>query len=120
MCLIVAAIAAAVGWITLAGTVVWYRVVVVPELFIGDSVLPFVVIVTLGAVSFLGVLVGAMRRTQGKADGLVVMIIASFALVVIIFSDLTRVGVLIIPGFMLSTLAAALPPTKPWERQQSQ
>ena len=120
MCLIVAAIAAVIGWITLAATVVWYRVVVVPELFIGDSVLPFVAVVTLGAVSFLGVLVGALRRTQGRADGLVVMVIAAFALVVIIFSDLTRVGVLIIPGFLISTLAAALPADRPWERQESQ
>lgn len=120
MCLIVAAIAAAVGWITLAATVVWYRVVIVPELFIGDSVAPFVAIVAVGAVSFLGVLVGAMRRTQGRADGLAVMITASFALVVIIFSDLTRVGVLIIPGFLISTLAAAMPANRPWERQQSQ
>ena len=116
MCLIVAAIAAAVGWITLAATAIWYRVVVVPELYVGDSVLPFVAVVTLGAVAFLAVLVGAMRRTQGKADGLAVMIIGSFALVVIIFSSLTTTGVLIIPGFLLSTLAATLPPTRPWAK----
>lgn len=119
MCLIVAAIAAAVGWITLAATVIWYRVVVVPELYIGDSVLPFVAIVTIGALAFLGVLVGALRRTQGRADGLAIMIIASFALVVIIFSDLTRVGVLIIPGFLISTLAAALPADRPWAKEDA-
>ena len=116
MCLIVAAIAAAVGWITLAATVIWYRVVVVPELYVGDSVLPFVAVVTLGAVAFLAVLVGALRRTQGKADGLAIMIIGSFALVIIIFSSLTTTGVLIIPGFLISTLAAALPADRPWQR----
>ncbi len=116
MCLIVAAIAAAVGWITLAATVIWYRVVVVPELYVGDSVLPFVAVVTLGAVAFLAVLVGALRRTQGKADGLANMIIGSFALVIIIFSSLTTTGVLIIPGFLISTLAAALPADRPWQR----
>ncbi len=116
MCLIVAAIAAAIGWITLAATVIWYRVVVVPELYVGDSVLPFVAVVTLGAVAFLAVLVGALRRTQGKADGLAIMIIGLFALVVIIFSSLTTTGVLIIPGFLISTLAAALPADRPWQR----
>ena len=116
MCLIVAAIAAAIGWITLAATVIWYRVVVVPELYVDDSVLPFVAVATTGAVAFLAVLVGALRRTQGKADGLAVMIIGSFALVIIIFSSLTTTGVLIIPGFLISTLAAALPADRPWQR----
>ncbi len=116
MCLIAAAIAAGVGWITLGATAIWYRIIVVPELYIGDSVLPFVVVVTVGAVSFLAVLVGALRRTQGRADGLPTMIIASFALVTIIFSSLTTTGVLIIPGFVLSTLAAALPADRPWQK----
>ena len=120
MCLITAAIAAGVGWITLATTAIWYRVIVVPELYVGDSVLPFVAVATIGAVSFLAVLVGALRRTQGKADGLPTMIIASFALVAIIFSSLTTTGVLIIPGFLISTLAAALPADRPWQREQVQ
>lgn len=117
MCLIVAGIAAAVGWITLAATVIWYRIVVVPDLYVGDSVLPFVAVVTIGALSFLAVLVGALRRTQGRTDGLPTMIIGAFALVVIIFSSLTTTGVLIIPGFLISTLAASLPADRPWARQ---
>ncbi len=116
MCLIAAVIAAAIGWITLAGTIIWYRLVVVPDLYVGDSILPFVAVMTIGALAFLGVLVGAIRRTQGKADGLPTMIIAAFALVAIIFSSLTTTGVLIIPGFLLSTLAASLPPNRPWEK----
>ena len=116
MCLIAAAIAAAIGWITLTATAIWYRVIVVPELFMDDSVVPFVAVVTIGALAFLAVLVGAFRRTQDKVDGLPTMIFGAFALIVIIFSTLTTTGILLIPGFLIATLAASLPPTRPWVR----
>ena len=117
MCLIAAAVAAAIGWTTIAGTVVWYRVVVVPELYVGDSIVPFVLVVTIGALAFLAVFVGALRRTWGRGDGLPMMVIGAFALVAIIFSSLTTTGVLLIPGFLIATLAASLPPTRPWARE---
>ena len=119
MCLIAAAIASATGWITLVATAIWYRVVIVPDMYVGDSIVPFVAVMTVGALSFLAVLGGALRRTQGRADGLAAMIIGSFALLAIIFSSLTTTGVLLIPGFLLSTLAASLPPTRPWARTDS-
>ena len=81
-----------------------------------DSVVPFVAVVTIGALAFLAVLVGAIRRTQGRVDGLPTMIFGAFALIVIIFSTLTTTGVLLIPGFLIATLAASLPPTRPWVR----
>ena len=116
MSLIAAAAAAALGWITLGGTAIWYWTTVVPDLYIGDSVLPFLGVMLVGALSFLAVLIGAIRRTQAKADGLATMIVASFVMVAIIFSTLTTTGVLMIPGFVVSTLAASLPATRPWQR----
>ena len=117
MCLIAAAVSAAIGWTTLAGTIVWYWIVVVPELYIDDSVLPFAAVATIGALAFLAVLAGGWRRTSGKSDGLPTMIIGAFALIAIIFSTLATTGVLLIPGFLIATLAASLPPTRPWARE---
>ncbi len=116
MSLIAAAIAAALGWITLAGTAFWYWNVVVPDLYEGDSSLPFFGVMIVAGLAFLGVLIGAIRRTQEKADGLATMVVAAFVLVAIIFSTLTTTGVLLIPGFLASTLAASLPATRPWQR----
>ncbi len=114
---LIAAIAAAVlGWVTLAATAVWYRVVVLPELYIDDSPVPFIAVVILGAAAFLLVLIGAIRRTRERLDGLPAMIIGAFVLLAIIFSTLPTTGVLLIPGFLVSTLAASLPPTRPWSK----
>ncbi len=117
MCLIAGIAAAAIGWLTLAATAIWYESSVVPELYVGDSVAPFVAVVIVGTIAFLAVLVGAIRRTWGKVDGLPTMAIGAFALLAIIFSSLTTTGVLLIPGFLVSTLAASLPPTRPWQRR---
>jgi hypothetical protein len=109
MSLAVAAVSSLLGWATLAATTVWYWRVIVPTMYEDQSVLPFVAAVSLSALAYLGVLAGAWRRRQSLRDGLPMMVVGACILAAVIISTLTTTGVLLLPSFLIATLAAALP-----------
>ncbi|MBI4235913.1 MAG: hypothetical protein HY688_00975 [Chloroflexi bacterium] len=109
MSLAVAITSSLLGWATLAGTAAWYWRTIVPDLYEDQSVLPFLLVVGVASLAYLAVLVGAWRRARGHRDGLPAMVSAYALLLAAIVMTLVTTGVLLLPSFLLATLAAALP-----------
>lgn len=116
MSLLVAVASSLLGWATLGGTAVWYWRTIVPDHYEDQSVLPFVLTVGLASLAYLAVLGGAWRRRRGLRDGLPTMVVAEGFLVAIIVSTLATMGALLLPSFLLATLAAALPASRRAQR----
>ena len=107
--IIVSMAAALVGWATLAAATVWYWRTVVPDFYEDETMLPFVATTGLAAALYLAIVLGAWRRFSGFRDGFPTMVVSGVALGALIISTLTTAGILLIPSFIMATLAPALP-----------
>ncbi len=112
MGLIVAVGSSLLGWLTLAGTSIWYWRYIVPDFYEDDSFLPFILVTSIAALAYLAILLGAWRRTKGGRDGLPAMILAAAVLMAIVFSTLPTTGMLLVPSLIVGMLAASLPPKR--------
>lgn len=112
MSLLLAVASSALGWLTLAAISVWYWRVIVPQLYVDDSVWPFVLVTSLSTLAYLAILVGGWRRAKGARDGMPAMIMGLIVIVAVIFSTLTTTGVLLVPSFLIGSLAVTLPPKR--------
>ena len=107
--IVVSLAAALLGWTTLAGATVWYWRTVVPDFYEDETVVPFVVTTGLAAAFYLAIVLGAWRRFAGFRDGFPTMVVSAAALGALIIATLTTAGILLIPSFIVATLAPALP-----------
>jgi hypothetical protein len=105
----VSAIGAVLGWATLVGATIWYWKTVVPDLYDDESVLPFVLTMVFAAVLYFAIFIGAWRRFAGFRDGMPTMLLSTVTLGALIIATLTISGILLVPSFIVSTLAPALP-----------
>ncbi len=106
--IIVSMVAALLGWVTLAIAAVWYWRTVVPDLYDDESVFPFVATTVVAGVLYLAIVLGAWRRFSGFRDGFPTMIVSALVLGALIISTLTTSGIMLIPSFIVATLAPAL------------
>lgn len=113
MSLLLAVVSSVLGWLTLAALSVWYWRVIVPDLYVDDSVWPFVLVTSLSALAFLAILVGGWRRANGARDGMPAMIMGLVVVVAVMFSTLSTTGILFAPSFLIGSLAVALPAKRP-------